>query len=196
MWDERYATTAYVYGTAPNDFFASSIENMKPGALLLPGEGEGRNAVHALKLGWSVRAFDQSVEGKKKAMKLAGELKPVFRYDVCDLQEFHFKKESYDAVALIFFHVPPPLRSFLHVQSIEALKPGGNLILQAFHTTQLGKGTGGPQDADMLMNKAMLEKDFSSLETRVLEERSILIQEGPYHQGEANVINYIGHKNQ
>jgi hypothetical protein len=78
---------------------------------------------------------------------------------------------------------------------VEALKPGGRLILQAFHTTQLGKGSGGPQDPDMLMHRSLLEKDFSRLETQIMEECTLDIREGPYHQGEANVINYIGIKN-
>jgi hypothetical protein len=37
------------------------------GAILFAAEGEGRNAVHAAKNGFTVTAFVISVEGKKKA---------------------------------------------------------------------------------------------------------------------------------
>jgi hypothetical protein len=42
-WDQRYSATEYVYGKIPNAFFKSFIDAEKPGVLLLPAEGEGRN---------------------------------------------------------------------------------------------------------------------------------------------------------
>jgi len=57
----------------PNHFFKEELDNVKPGNILLPAEGEGRNAVYAAKLGWNVLAFDDSASGKKKAKKLAEE---------------------------------------------------------------------------------------------------------------------------
>ena len=47
------------------------LAKLSPGTLLLPGEGEGRNAVHAASSGWSVEAVDYSSEGKRKALALA-----------------------------------------------------------------------------------------------------------------------------
>ena len=42
---------------------------------LFLGEGEGRNAVYAAKLGWQVDAVDFSSSAKDKALKLAKENK-------------------------------------------------------------------------------------------------------------------------
>ena len=68
FWDERYSSDEYVYGTEPNKFLKEQIQKIKPvGNLLLPGEGEGRNAVFAAMLGWVVYAFDQSSVAKIKA---------------------------------------------------------------------------------------------------------------------------------
>lgn len=65
-WDQRYASDEYVYGTKPNVFFKSQIEQLTPGKILMVAEGEGRNAVHAAEQGWEVTAFDSSLEGQKK----------------------------------------------------------------------------------------------------------------------------------
>ena len=71
FWDARYKDSAFAFGEEPNEYFKEQISNLKPGKLLMPAEGEGRNAVFAAKLGWDVHAFDQSLNGQKKAMDLA-----------------------------------------------------------------------------------------------------------------------------
>ncbi|MGW8316573.1 MAG: SAM-dependent methyltransferase, partial [Bacteroidales bacterium] len=63
FWEARYATDEFVYGTSPNSFFSEAILRLPPGRILLPGEGEGRNAVFAARLGWQVDAVDQSSNG-------------------------------------------------------------------------------------------------------------------------------------
>lgn len=68
MWDQRYAQSEYVYRTNPNEFFKKELANLTPGKILLPAEGEGRNAAYAAEKGWTVSAFDQSEEGRKKAL--------------------------------------------------------------------------------------------------------------------------------
>ena len=73
FWNERYAQKEYVYGKAPNAFFKSVIDQLKPGRLLVPGAGEGRDAVYAATLGWQVDAFDSSETGREKALSLAQE---------------------------------------------------------------------------------------------------------------------------
>ncbi|HRP00579.1 MAG TPA: hypothetical protein PLN54_14190, partial [Flavobacteriales bacterium] len=65
FWDERYGAEEYAYGTAPNAWFAEQLKGLMPGSLLLPAEGEGRNAVPAARLGWKVTAFDLSERSLK-----------------------------------------------------------------------------------------------------------------------------------
>ena len=66
FWNERYAAENYVYGTLPNTFFKYELSRLRPGKILLPAEGEGRNAVYAAEQGWDVYAFDYSHEAKRK----------------------------------------------------------------------------------------------------------------------------------
>lgn len=66
MWDRRYNQEEYVYGVAPNVFLKSLLDTLPVGSILLPAEGEGRNAVYAAQLGWQVDATDLSEMGKKR----------------------------------------------------------------------------------------------------------------------------------
>jgi SAM-dependent methyltransferase len=190
MWNQRYNTDAFVYGREPNVFFASSLESLAPGKILLPGEGEGRNAIYTAGLGWKVDAFDQSSIAAEKALGFAREKEVQISYQVSDVQEFPFEEGQYDAVGLVYFHAPPPVRKLLHNRVMEALKPGGMVILEAFHTSQLGRASGGPQVLDLLFTKEILQKDFAGLEFQELEECEVQLDEGLFHGGLAKVIRF------
>lgn len=194
IWDQRYAADDFVYGKKPNPFFARSLDGLEPGKILLPGEGEGRNAVYAASLGWKVDAFDQSKEGAKKAQQLAAEKGVQISYQVGSLKEYPFEKTTYDAVGLVYFHAPEPLRKLLHKKVAEVLKPGGMLILEAFHTSQLGRNSGGPPSLDLLFTREILMADFGSLDISLLEEAEEDLNEGPYHRGSAKIIRLKGRK--
>lgn len=57
FWNQRYDATEYIYGTMPNHFFKAQIDRLKPGNILLPAEGEGRNALYVAEQGFDVAAF-------------------------------------------------------------------------------------------------------------------------------------------
>lgn len=192
FWDERYRSEAYVYGKEPNAFFSAQLKGMAPGQLLLPGEGEGRNAVYAARKAWKVDAFDQSSIGQSKALAFASELDVKINYKVCQLEDFPFKENQYDAIALLFFHADPVSRKHLHHKACESLKPGGKLILEAFHKEQINKDTGGPKALDLLFDEQTLASDFALLETLLLEKQELILNEGPFHQGLASVIRFCG----
>ncbi len=194
MWDKRYGTEDYAYGKEPNAFFSTQLDKIVSGQILFPGEGEGRNAVYAARKGWKVDAFDQSGVGQSKALAFASELDLRINYIVCQLENFPFKDNHYDAIALLFFHADPAGRKLLHRRAYESLKPGGSLILEAFHKEQIDKDTGGPKALDMLFDEQTLSSDFALLETRLLEKQEIELNEGPFHQGLASVIRFHGTK--
>jgi SAM-dependent methyltransferase len=195
FWNERYSSEEYVYGENPNHFLKEQLEKITvPGKLLLPGEGEGRNAVYAAKLGWEVEAYDQSTTGKLKAIILADKNNVKINYHIEDLLEFTPSKNFYDAVAIIYVHLNTKLRKSFNEKIIEALKPGGKIILELFSKDQLGKTSGGPQDLEMLYSLDEIKKDFGSLKAIILKEETINIEEGEKHSGEANVVRFVGEK--
>jgi len=194
FWDERYAASHFVYGQEPNEFLASELSKLNPGRILLPGEGEGRNSVYAAREGWHVDAFDQSRVGRDKALAFASAMGVRIQYRACPLEEFPFQYNYHDLVGLTFFHAPGPERTYLHEQVCNTLKPGGTVILEAFHKEQLGRNTGGPQSLDYLFDEEMLLSDFAGLTPVLLEKKWVILNEGPFHQGEASVIRFTGVK--
>ncbi len=109
FWNERYSQHETVYGEQPNRFFKSFIDSNEPGSILLPAEGEGRNALYAASKEWKVYAFDQSEVGRDKAMRKALERGLDVKYDILNVEDFR-SSVQYDAIDLIYVHLEPALR--------------------------------------------------------------------------------------
>lgn len=194
FWDERFGKEEYAYGTEPNQFFKIQIEKLKPGKILFPAEGEGRNAVFAATLGWNVTAFDPSIEGKSKADQLARKNNVSIQYFIDNYELVDFPLESYDCIVLVFAHMNPAKREEYHKKLMSFLKPGGVLILEGFSKNQIKKNTGGPRDIGMLFSEQELKSDFSSFSKIEITETDAVLNEGPFHQGTASVIRVLGVK--
>jgi len=195
FWDARYTAEAYAYGHTPNAFFAKQLSAHEPGRLLLPAEGEGRNAVFAAQRGWDVTAFDFSGSGREKALQLAEREKVSLRYELTDVRSFSYPEAAFEAAALIFAHLPPEDRHFLHQKVWQSLAAGGVLWLEAFSKEQLGRASGGPKKPDMLYHPEALAADFPEAAIQQLEVRETELDEGPFHQGKASVVRLIAKKN-
>lgn len=196
FWNQRYGAEAYAYGTEPNEFFRQQLALLTPGRLLLPAEGEGRNAVYAASRGFDAHAFDQSVAGQQKAMALAAQREVRISYEVGDAMEMAaaYAPGSFDAIALIYVHLPAHMRQPFHRALQRLLRSGGTLLLEGFSGDQLGRASGGPREAAMLFDVAMLRQDFDDLDIAMLEACETTLHEGPFHEGEAAVVRLVGTK--
>jgi SAM-dependent methyltransferase len=194
FWDERYSVKEFVYGKKPNEFFKQELLKINPGKLLLPAEGEGRNAVFAAIAGWKVTAFDLSMVGKKKAERLAKSNLVKIEYKTLSLESCIFDKESFDAIALIFAHVHKDQRRKIHQRILNFLKPGGTLILEAFSEKQINMESGGPKDINMLYNPEELKVDFLGMQSFHCWEESVNLSEGKFHKGFAHLVRMVGTK--
>ena len=194
FWNERYATTSYVYGTEPNEFLKEELLKQTPGKILFPGEGEGRNAVFAAQRGWQVTAFDSSAEGKAKAERLAKSGKVSVDYHLLSYAEAIFPENSFDCIALIYTHMPADMRREYHQKLIRFLKPGGHLLAEGFSKQQIHLPSGGPRNIDMLWSKEELETDFNSLSQLSITLQNTHLEEGEYHNGTAAIIRLSGIK--
>jgi hypothetical protein len=90
-WNERYAAAEYIYGTTPNMFLRTQLAALPTGRLLLPAEGEGRNAVHAAREGWQVDTVD--------AMGMT--VRVLEEHDDVDLDEGAFHRGPASVVRLV-----------------------------------------------------------------------------------------------
>ena len=196
FWNERYKAEEFAYGTKPNEFLANKIEELEPGKILLPFEGEGRNAVFCSTQGWKVDAFDFSEAGRKKALELADKKSVVLNYSISKAEDYDFGIEIYDYIVLIFAHLNPAIRPEIHQKIVKALKPNGRVIIEGFHPKQLENNypSGGPKSLEMLYTAELLKNDFSDLNVLLTEEVETELNEGNYHKGKAFVTRFIGQK--
>lgn len=189
IWDQRYKSEPYYYGTEPNEFFRTFIDSRPPGKLLLPGAGEGRNAVYAADAGWEVDAFDFSPVAREKALRLAKEHDVDLHYSLQDARHFNCRKNYYDVVAIIFLQLPAEDRQKFHQQIVECLNPeGGNLYLIAFSRDEKHPDVNDLPDQDLSYSKKDLLQDFKGLHVDLLQEEEVKLDEGPGHQGKAKVV--------
>lgn len=194
MWNDKFSSEEYIYGTEPNEFLAEVLKDIKPGRILFVGEGEGRNAVYAAKLGWTVDAVDFAESGKLKAEKLAEENNVKINYIVSDLLDFDPGEENYDAIVNIFVHMPPAVREEVNKKLTKALRKNGRIILEVYEKEQIKYSTGGPKNEMMLYSLADIAEDFINLDFELFEKKIVHVNEGKGHSGEAAVIRFIGLK--
>ncbi len=195
MWNERYATDEYVYGTSPNTFLVSIAGQIPPGSrVLCLAEGEGRNAVYLAGLGHAVVAVDQSAVGLEKAQRLAQNKGVDIETVVADLVDFPIQPGEWDAIVSIFCHLPPLLRKSLHARVVMGLKSGGVLILEAYTPEQLKLKSGGPPVAELMMSAAGLRLELEGLRFKHVVELQRDVVEGRLHNGLGAVVQIVGEK--
>ena len=189
MWNERYSTKEYVYGTQPNRWLeerAGSI--LEGGRVLCLADGEGRNGVWLAEQGFEVTSVDLSEVGLEKARELAGERGVEIETVCADLAEWDLGG-PWDAIVSVWAHMPSADREKLHRRVVNALASGGVLILEAYRPDQLNApGRGGPPDADKMMTVEALAAELKGLEFRALENATYEVDEGQHHQGESHVV--------
>lgn len=189
-WNYVYAGTDYVFGKTPNPFFQTTIHKHKPGRILLPADGEGRNGVYAAISGWHVDAFDFSIEGKKKALHLALQPQAKIAYRVADFAKPNLTGK-YDAIALIHPEITAKVRQQGWSQMRKALKPGGVVMVEAFSVAHFRANSRfGPKFEEMHFTPDSMKAFASGLNIQMLEEVKVEMQEGMY-TGPATLIRMV-----
>jgi SAM-dependent methyltransferase len=194
MWDERFDTPEYIYGTQPNNFLVSVANEIPPSKVLCLADGEGRNGVYLASLGYEVLAVDQSAVGLAKAQKLAIAKQVSITTIQANLTDFVIEPEAWDGIVSIYCHLPSPLRNKVYQQIIRGLKPNGVFIFEGFAPEQLQYNTGGPKDLDLLPKLVTLQEELGSLNWEISQDIERELWEGRYHNGKAAVIQMLGRK--
>jgi cyclopropane fatty-acyl-phospholipid synthase-like methyltransferase len=192
FWNARYGEPGFAYGTEPNAFLVARRNLLKPGMKALAvADGEGRNGVWLAQQGLDVLSVDASEIGLRKVRELAADRGVEVRTEKADLTVWTWPEREFDIVAAIFVHFPPEVRSRMHRHMLEALRPGGVLILEAFTPAQLNYKSGGPPVLDMLYTADMLRIDFAGGEILETEECVTDLEEGKYHRGPGAVVRLV-----
>lgn len=194
-WDERYQSSEYIFGTAPNTFIAEVLPLLpKSGKALDMATGEGRNGIFLAEHGLDVEGVDLSSVGLAKAAKLAKEKGVAFTTTQQDLTTYTPPVEQYSVITSVFCHFAEPQRSQILPKWVNALAQGGMFAGVFYHPDQLNLGTGGPSNPAMLADITQLQNAMSGLEWLIAEYRRPNLEEGSRHRGESAIICLLGRK--
>lgn len=196
FWDEQFAEEGYKYGEEPNAYLMEQAWRFRAGGdVLVPGDGEGRNGVWLASQGHRVVSVDGSRVGLEKARALAKRRGVKLETVRADLMEWSPAEESADAVVLTYVHLPAALREVVHGKLARALRPGGWLVLEAFHPRQLEYGSFGPKSEELLYTLDQMRKDFGGVLVEAESfEGEVTLKEGRGHEGPGYVIRWVGQR--
>lgn len=194
MWDERYASEEYFYGTAPNDFLRAHTARIPKGRVLCLADGEGRNGVWLAEQGYDVTSVDWSAVGLEKARKLAASRSVEIHTMQADLAVYEIAPNAWEGIVVIFGHLPPPIRRRVLQQSVTGLRSGGVFLLELYTPKQLEYETGGPRDVELLARLEDLRAELNGLQFEIAQEIEREIYEGKHHGGHSAVVQILGIK--
>lgn len=192
-WDARFAGDAFLFGSAPNVFLAQQAPRLRAGQrALCVADGEGRNSVWLAQQGLQVSAFDISPVGVDKARRLARERGVTVQFAVADVASYAWPVAAVDVVVAIFIQfAPPALRDWIFARCIDALVPGGLLLLQGYTPAQIALGTGGPGREDHMYTPELLRAAFANHALLELRAHETVLAEGTQHAGRSAVIDCV-----
>ncbi len=200
FWGERYTAAQFVYGVEPNTFLVRHAAPLGAGdTVLCLADGEGRNGVWLATQGAAVTSTDISPAGLRKAEDLARRKEVDLQFVVGDVTELDLGSACWNLVVSIFLHLPAGRRRTMHRHVVEALKPGGRYLYEAYGAGQLALGTGGPKEAELLVNLDDVAADFAGDPACAIVHRFQglrAVYEGPLHQGDGEVVQLIVRKRQ
>ena len=197
MWDQRYSTTEYLFGTDPAAFLTRHADLLEPGSeALVVADGEGRNSVYLAAHGLHVTAMDVSEVGVGKARRLAIDRGATVEFQVADIMEWEWAPDTYDVVVAVFIQfLDPQQRSTVFDGMQRTLRPGGRLLLHGYRLEQIRYAT-----RRALRPGTPLRRDVSSprpsqrWRSRCCTHIEATIGEGTGHTGMSALIDLVATK--
>jgi len=188
-WDARYDAQPWMFGQAPNRYLESLTARLPArGEALALGDGEGRNGLFLARHGLAVTAVDWSATGMARASAWAAAEGVALRTETADLTQWSWPEARFGVIAWIFLHLPPEDREAVVAGALRALAPGGLLVLECFSPAQQGRRSGGPRDPALLWTRELADSAFATLDVLECLEGCVHLDEGPKHQGPAEVV--------
>ena len=157
-WDERYRAKDRLWSAAANLFVADRLSTMVPGTGLDLAAGDGRNAIWLAERGWSVTAIDFSEVAVERGRTLTDRVDFV----VGDVRTWS-SDESFDLVLISYLHLPMDEMRSVVASASARLASGGELFMIGHDRSNIERGTGGPQDPEILWSVGEVTSRIDSL---------------------------------
>jgi SAM-dependent methyltransferase len=138
-WNRILTAENPTFNVKPNEFLVEMTKGRKPGTALDVGMGQGRNTIWLAQQGWDVTGFDPAEKAVALAQENARKLGVHFKAEVKGIEDFDFGDRRWDMILLSYVGG----RDMTDVLQ-RALKPGGVLVVEAFHRDATkGRSIGG-----------------------------------------------------
>lgn len=195
MWENRYKSPEYLFGTEPAAFLKTHEALLTAGQTALSvADGEGRNSVFLAQKGLAVTALEYAPSAIAKAEKLAAARGVTIDIREVDVLTYEFK-ETYDMVLGIFIQfMSPAERTVLFERMKTAVKPDGLMLLHGYTPEQIAYKTGGPPHAENMYTEELLKDAFVGWDILTCRAYEAEISEGTGHSGRSALIDFIARK--
>jgi SAM-dependent methyltransferase len=153
-WNERYAASELVWSAEPNRFVTELVAPLEAGSAADIAAGEGRNAIWLVEQGWRVLATDYSDVAisrlRERAATVLADRADRLTAVVADATLAVPGPGDHDLVLFSYLHLPPEqMRAALRA-GLDAVRPGGRLVVVGHAGRNLEQGWGGPSDRAVL----------------------------------------------
>jgi 2-polyprenyl-3-methyl-5-hydroxy-6-metoxy-1,4-benzoquinol methylase len=184
-WNRKHGEAGPLFGVDPNRFLVAEVDGLVPGSALDLACGAGRNAVWLAELGWAVTGVDFSDVAIENARGLAAERGVEVEWVRADVREWVPEPAAFDLVVIMYLQIPVEERRLVHGRAAAGVAPGGTLLVVGHDRENLASGTGGPQDARVLLDADEVVDELDGLEIEKAERvlRSV--------EGERNAIDTL-----
>lgn len=198
QWNDRYAGTKRgLFGEEPNHYLRMIATRPDFGArtALLLADGDGRNGTWLAKRGVAVTAVDFSAEATKRAINRDVTAGVEGRRIAADLAQWlPDDGQQWQAAIIIYLHGNEGIRRRATRVAADALAPNGWLLVEGFAKEQASRPNMGPEDAGKLWAREELDAWLPDVEMVESLRGLVHLDEGPRHQGLAEVVRYAGRK--
>lgn len=128
-WNRFFTADTPRFNLAPNAFLIQTAERRPPGTALDAAMGQGRNALWLARQGWQVTGFDPADQALDIAQRAATALGLKIQTVNARFETFDFGENKWDLILLSYAGCTGGV-----VDKVEkGLKPGGIVVLEAFH---------------------------------------------------------------
>ncbi|MBW7908189.1 MAG: class I SAM-dependent methyltransferase [Kiritimatiellae bacterium] len=189
MWNDRFRVEGFAYGVEASLYLRGKADLLRAGQrALVVADGGGRNGVWLAERGLEVLSVDFSQEGLARAAELAVARGVSLELVCADLTRWVWPVGVFDWVVSVYCHFGPEDRVRVHRAMVDALRPGGHILVEAFHKDQIAYQSGGPRDVALLYDEASLCADFADAEVVECGRVGVTLDESRLHRGPGVLI--------